>query len=184
MRVHAHRRVRTLCSAQDAEPTDVETPREDDFPEAQKGLRLNEDGDLIDTKTGRVINDFGATRWDVAVRALRGEIDAPPEENNERASGVILQSLFKFPTDYMFQIVGQPGLRPGCTNGAFVGDMVTAVAGVCGVDVPLPPGGVEATERMGGKYVSVRVTCSVRSPELVARVYESLAGDERIRMKF
>jgi len=32
----------------------------------------------VDTKTGKVINEFGATRFDVAVRALRGELDPAP----------------------------------------------------------------------------------------------------------
>lgn len=41
-------------------------------------LSINEDGFLIDTKTGKVINEFGATRFDVAVRALRDEL-SPPE---------------------------------------------------------------------------------------------------------
>jgi hypothetical protein len=35
------------------------------------GLELNENGDLIDTKTGKSLNDFGATRFDVAVRWVR-----------------------------------------------------------------------------------------------------------------
>jgi hypothetical protein len=38
------------------------------------GLRLDEKGDLVDEKTGEALNDFGATRWDVAVRAMRGDI--------------------------------------------------------------------------------------------------------------
>jgi putative lipoic acid-binding regulatory protein len=103
-------------------------------------------------------------------------------DNNENAPGVILQSLLKFPTDYIFSFVGQPSRRPGCTSTAFVEEMVAAVAGACEVEVP--SGGVETIERMGGKYVSVRVTCCVRAPEMVARVYDSLNGDERVRMKF
>jgi hypothetical protein len=39
---------------------------------------ISEEGDLVDTKTGKVINEFGATRFDVAVRALRGELDPAP----------------------------------------------------------------------------------------------------------
>lgn len=42
------------------------------------GLVISEEGDLVDTKTGKVINEFGATRFDVAVRALRGELDPAP----------------------------------------------------------------------------------------------------------
>jgi hypothetical protein len=45
---------------------------------AAAGLVISEEGDLVDTKTGKVINEFGATRFDVAVRALRGELDPAP----------------------------------------------------------------------------------------------------------
>lgn len=41
-------------------------------------LSISEDGFLIDNKTGKVINEFGATRFDVAVRAMRDEL-SPPE---------------------------------------------------------------------------------------------------------
>ena len=42
------------------------------------GLRISKDGqDLIDSKTGQIVNAFGATRFDVAVHALRGDFDPP-----------------------------------------------------------------------------------------------------------
>ena len=42
-------------------------------------LQISHDGkELIDCKTGRAINEFGATRFDVAVHALRGDFDPPP----------------------------------------------------------------------------------------------------------
>ena len=41
---------------------------------AAAGLTLDENGELVDKKTGKVLNEFGATRWDVAVRAMRGDI--------------------------------------------------------------------------------------------------------------
>ncbi len=41
------------------------------------GLQLNEAGLLIDENTGKVVNEMGATRFDVAVKALRGELDPP-----------------------------------------------------------------------------------------------------------
>jgi hypothetical protein len=44
---------------------------DDDLPELLKGLELNAKGDLVDTKTGEALNDFGATRFDLKVRALR-----------------------------------------------------------------------------------------------------------------
>ncbi len=42
-------------------------------------LQISPDGkDLVDSKTGAAINEFGATRFDVAVHALRGDFDPPP----------------------------------------------------------------------------------------------------------
>lgn len=32
---------------------------------------------MIDQKTGQVVNEFGATRFDIAVHALRGDFDPP-----------------------------------------------------------------------------------------------------------
>jgi hypothetical protein len=52
--------------------------QESELPEALRGLQISKEGDLVDTKTGKVINEFGATRFDVAVRALRGELDPAP----------------------------------------------------------------------------------------------------------
>ena len=44
------------------------------------GLRISKDGqDLIDSKTGDMVNAFGATRFDVAVHALRGDFDPPKQ---------------------------------------------------------------------------------------------------------
>jgi len=67
---------------------------------------LREDGLLIDGRTGEVINEYGATRFDVATRALRGEFD-PPEgvPNTERNDGLLLDSLIKWPATYEFQFV-------------------------------------------------------------------------------
>ncbi len=41
------------------------------------GLSINEQGLLVDEASGKVINDLGATRWDVAVSAMRGLLDPP-----------------------------------------------------------------------------------------------------------
>lgn len=68
-------------------------------------LQLGDDGLLIDGKTGRVVNGLGATRFDVKLAALRGDLDPKPwEENTERAPGVLLGSLVTFPADYTFQV--------------------------------------------------------------------------------
>lgn len=53
------------------------------------GLEIRGNGDLVDTKTGKVLNDFGATRFDVAVRALRGQLDpAAWEEVSQTAKAM------------------------------------------------------------------------------------------------
>ncbi|KXZ51273.1 hypothetical protein GPECTOR_13g760 [Gonium pectorale] len=135
---------------------------------------------------------MGATRFDVAVRALRGELD-PPEwiENTERSSGVLLSALYQFPRSYIFQVVGRPttaaaeqaaGGRSGGGKEAFVGDVTAAIARVTQAEVE--DGKVEVKERLGGKYLSVSVDVVVRAPELVGMVYDELAKDPRVIMKF
>jgi hypothetical protein len=60
------------------------------------GLVISQEGDLVDTKTGKVINEFGATRFDVAVRALRGELDpAPWVDVSTWAAGLLGGTLLK-----------------------------------------------------------------------------------------
>lgn len=54
--------------------------RASELPPELRDLEIRETKDgsvLVDSTTGKVINDFGATRFDVAVRALRGELDPP-----------------------------------------------------------------------------------------------------------
>uniref|UniRef100_A0A7R9V4J9 DUF493 domain-containing protein n=1 Tax=Chlamydomonas euryale TaxID=1486919 RepID=A0A7R9V4J9_9CHLO len=156
---------------------------DDELPEALKDLQLTDDGILIDEKTGKQINEFGATRWDVAVRAMRGELDPPAwEDNTENNTGVILKSLIQFPADYMFQVVGQPSIQPGCTKEDFIQEMVDVVQSVC--QESILDSNVEVVDRMRGKYVSLKVTCRVKTPELVAAVFSRLEGDQRVKMKF
>lgn len=66
------------------------------------------------------------------VRALRGELDPKPwEENSERAPGVLLQSLVTFPSNYTFQVVGaSEGGCPAGVHAEFVDDMVATGEGV------------------------------------------------------
>ncbi|KAG2453392.1 hypothetical protein HYH02_001616 [Chlamydomonas schloesseri] len=133
---------------------------------------------------------MGATRFDVAVRALRGELD-PPEwvENNERSSGIILSALYQFPRMYTFQVVGKAGSgSSGAADGAgggkdeFVKAVVSTVARVAQAEVE--EGKVEVKERMGGKYVSVAVDVMTRAPEIVGMVYDELGKDPRVMMRF
>ncbi|KAL4448122.1 hypothetical protein ABPG75_005341 [Micractinium tetrahymenae] len=100
----------------------------DELPPKLQGLCISEDGQhLIDSATGKVVNEFGATRFDVAVRAMRGEFDPPAYmDNTERSSGLLLDSLTQFPAVYDFQLVvrrqeaaqqGQGQAAPGSSSG-------------------------------------------------------------------
>ncbi|GIL62753.1 hypothetical protein Vafri_16931 [Volvox africanus] len=256
------------ASNQPGEPdAGASKPELDDLPLELRDLHINEDGFLIDTKTGKVINEMGATRFDVAVRALRGELDPPSwVENSERTPGVILSALYQFPRSYLFQVVGRPtastgiaiatntdtdtdtnaatttaatstsgavdrqaipmdsspraytspvvgsgseaasasGLlrnesqdqqpdkavsaddfgwsSPSCGKGAFVRDVREVISRITQTSVE--DGQVEVKERLGGKYVSVAVDVVVRAPELVQLVYDELAKDPRVIMRF
>ncbi len=73
----------------------------------------------------------------------------------------------------------------GAPNGdreGFISDVCGVIASVC--EVSVPGSCVEAKDRMGGKYVSLTVTVTVRAPELLTAVYERLGRDARVRMKF
>jgi putative lipoic acid-binding regulatory protein len=144
------------------------------------GLCINEDGELVDEKTGKVINEFGATRFDVAVRALRGDFD-PPEGsgNTERTSGVLLDSLLSWPAVYTFNIVLRThGLPPQ----QLVDEMRDLVNRTCSTTVAADECAV--TERMGGKYLSLQIPALIRAPEFIQMVFTSLEGDTRVIMKY
>jgi hypothetical protein len=143
-------------------------------------LRLTEQGLLVDEKTGEVINEYGATRFDVAVRAIRGDFDPPPTiDNTERSTGVLMDSLVQWPAPYDFQFVVRPGDAPAA---AVAEEMRATVAAQAGVDVP--PSAVVVKERKGGKFLSITVTATVRYPELIQRVFAALDGDARVLMKY
>lgn len=139
------------------------------MPEELRGLRISEEGLLIDEYTGKTVNEFGATRFDVAVRALRGDLDPPYWlDDSEQTPGVLLGSLFQFPADHVFHIVGK-------TNGdsvAFVESVLSTVALVCEADIDRDKTEVKA--RLGGKYTSVNVEVRVRAPEVIYKVHEEL----------
>mmetsp|Transcript_19688 Transcript_19688/g.42801 ORF Transcript_19688/g.42801 Transcript_19688/m.42801 type:complete len:88 (-) Transcript_19688:346-609(-) len=86
----------------------------------------------------------------------------------------------QFPTTYMFQVVGQPGASSNKEE--FVRDMVGVVQQVCQVEVE--EGGLEVAERLGGKYISLKINALVRAPEVIGAVFDKLEGDPRIKMKF
>lgn len=52
------------------------------------------------------------------------------------------------------------------------------------MSLPLGDGAVTQRQRLGGKYVSLSITVNVRAPEIVTRVYDELAKDPRVKMRF
>ena len=136
----------------------------------------------MDEKTGEVINEYGATRFDVATRALRGDFDPPKTvENTERSSGLLLDSLLQWPCIYDFQFVLKTS-GSSASPGVLAEEMRRKVSEVCEVEVDEEKCSVK--ERKGGKYVSVTVPALVRYPVLIQRVFASLEGDDRILMKY
>lgn len=134
----------------------------------------------MDEKTGEVINEYGATRFDVAVRALRGDFDPPPGvENTERTPGVLLDSLVQWPTVYEFKFVVRSDDMPA---EAVVEELRARVEAVC--QWAIASDACSARERKGGKYLSICIPVTVRAPDIIQRVLDSFADDERILMKY
>lgn len=144
--------------------------------EALKGLVLNEKGDLIDRKTGKALNDFGATRFDVAVRAMRGEYD-PIGASTENEEGQIYETLTQFPSDYTFQAAGKSVNLKEDT----IDDIKQRIGHICGCEIL--PAQVEVKQRgSSGKFISVWITCTVHSSEMVQEVLSELGADDRVMM--
>lgn len=146
-----------------------------------------------DTSTGKVVNEFGATRFDVAVQAMRGAFDPPAgTDNTERASGVLLDSLVRFPSVYPFQVVLRQGVSSSSSsNGSSDVRQTPAqlleryrsiIAEACGADVPAEQCSVK--ERLGGKYVSLTIPARVPAAAVVQHVLESLKDDAMVVMRF
>ena len=148
------------------------------IPDTLKDLVLNDDGDLVDTKTGKVLNEFGATRFDVAVRAMRGEYD-PIGTSTEHEEGQILDTLTQFPTEYTFQVSGRKEL---IGQDEALDDLCDIIGHVCGCEISRE-NQVEIKERgSSGKFLSVWVTCTVFSVFMVNEVLRQVKEDERVMM--
>ncbi|MDC1215825.1 DUF493 domain-containing protein [bacterium] len=145
---------------------------DDDVPEWAQDLALDENGVLIDTKTGKALNEFGATRFDVAVRAMRGEYD-PPGVSTDKEEGQIFDMLTQFPCKYTFQASGKVSELDD--------DGIAHVAGllmnVC--DCPVDQTTIEVKPR-GKKFVSLWVTCTVHSAEMVNEALRAAKDDSRV----
>jgi putative lipoic acid-binding regulatory protein len=116
---------------------------------------------------------------------MRGEFDPPKSvENTERNSGIILDSLMKFPGEYPFQIVmkASPGADVASNGTAELEEMCGLLSRVC-------KGGIDQSrcsvkQRMGGKYLSFTIPVVVGTPELIHQCFAVLEGNPRIIMKY
>lgn len=135
------------------------------------------------TASEQVINDFGATRFDVAVRALRGEFDPPPDvANTERSVGVLLDSLVQWPIEYQFQLVVRNEAQEKDRCEALVEEYRRLVERVCATPIKLDTCSWKL--RKAGKYLSICIPASVVSQEIISDVFEALKGDHRVLMKY
>lgn len=147
-----------------------------DTPEWARDLVVNEAGDLIVESTGLPLNEFGATRFDLYVRALRGEYDVK-HETTERDAGEIFESIQQFPTKYTFQIVC---LKEHADDEAFVRSCVATVVGEGGSALAAE---VTIKERgHTGKWAAVWVSAFVFSAREVNERIAALKEDGRVRM--
>ena len=149
-------------------------------PPGLDGLRLTLDGELVDER-GRALNALGATRFDVAVQAMRGAFATParPEDSHERAPpGQMLDALVRYPVEWLFQTIAR--VPPGPPRDAFANEVAAVVRRVCGDAAVLPNGVSQAAK--GDTYVSVRVKALVGSSAEVNEVLAALRQDARVKM--
>ena len=100
-----------------------------DTPAWAKDLTIDpETGDLIVESTGKPLNEFGATRFDLYVRALRGEYDSADSETQteENSVGEIFETIQQFPCKYTYQVVC---LKADVEDEGFVRSVVRRVVG-------------------------------------------------------
>ena len=151
-------------------------------PPGLEGLRLREDGELVD-EVGRALNALGATRFDVAVQAIRGAFSTPqdPAESNERGPpGQVLDALVRYPVDWTFQTIA--AVTGDAERAAFAAEVAALVRTHCGADAVAADGVSTATK--GAKYVSVRVRARVGSSAQMVEATAALKRDPRVKMAF
>jgi hypothetical protein len=142
-------------------------------------LKITEKGLLIDEKTGEVINEYGATRFDIKMAALNGQFQPSPSvQDTERSTGLILDSLVHWPATYDFQFVVKTTQGETTSSPAEILEEMRGFVGkVCSYDIDLSVCLVK--ERKGGKYVSLTVPAVVNGPEVIQRVFDTLETDDR-----
>ena len=146
-----------------------------DCPEWARDLRYDEATDEIydgDGKPLGQLNEYGATRFDVAVRAIRGEYDVPSTENDV---GEILETITQFPAKHVYQIAV---LKEYADNEAFVEDIVRAVCGNV-----LKAESVEVKPR-GAKFSSIWVTTWIHSARDVTEATDRVRANDKVKFVF
>lgn len=63
-------------------------------------------------------------------------------------------------------------------------DVRRRVCGVCQVDEGSEDLLFVVKDRMGGKFLSISMTLTVRAPEIVTLVYDAMGSDQRVKMRF
>lgn len=148
----------------------------DDRPEWAKDLRYDEATDEIydgDGKPLGQLNEYGATRFDVAVRAIRGEYDVPSSEND---IGEIYETITQFPTKHVYQVAVR---KEDAEDEAFVDEIVRAVCGNA-----LKAESVEVKPR-GTKYASIWCTTWIHSARDVTEATERVrAVGDKVKFVF
>ncbi len=151
-----------------------------DAPPGLAGLRMTPDGELVDER-GRALNALGATRFDVAVQAIRGAFPTgDAAASTERAPpGQVMDALVKYPADWLFQTIARV---PPAERDAFADEVAALVRATCGEDAVLPGGVTHGAK--GATYVAVRVRARVQSAAQMVAVVDALKRDSRVKMAF
>ena len=140
------------------------------------------DGELVDEK-GRALNALGATRFDVAVQAMRGAFPTPQDAaaSNERGPpGQIMDALVRYPVDWHFQTIA--AVAGDDARAAFAAKLVEVVRTHCGAESVADDG--VSTAAKGTKWVSVRIKARVGSSALMLQTTLALKQDPRVKMSF
>jgi len=153
------------------EVTDAKFGNLDDLPDL---------GDLCEEKkhkdpAGEDLTD----RFLMAARALRGEFDPEdPDEDTDENSQLLHALVEEFPSLFSFTAVGKSGDDE--TRQELVEKLTTVVSHECdGAFVR-----VQVTERLGGRFASVRLTTTVQNPDMIQSVLEELRSVDKVKMAF
>jgi putative lipoic acid-binding regulatory protein len=122
------------------------------------------------------IDDGGSDltdRFKYKVNALMGVFDPPADQDNERASGHILNAMLSFPTRYTFHVVGR-----GDTS-AFSESVRSTVQSVTG-DTQVV---MQVTPR-GTRFTKIMIEANVYNSNMITNVYEQLGALEQTVMRF